>query len=119
VDVHHIVPRSEGGRNEPANLLTLCGAHHRAAHRGEIVIGRNRDGEVSFTHADGTPYGHDLAPRQVDAHSKVFSALRHLGFREREIKAVQAELLAEDALHDATPERLLREALCRIRITRQ
>jgi hypothetical protein len=119
VDVHHVVPRSEGGRNEPANLLTLCGAHHRAAHRGEIVIGRNRDGEVSFAHADGTPYGQALAPRRVDAQTKVFSALRHLGFREREIKTVQAELLADDDLRDAPPERLLREALCRIRITRQ
>jgi Holliday junction resolvasome RuvABC DNA-binding subunit len=51
----------------------------------------------------------------VDAHTKVSSALRNLGFREREVRAVLAELLADDNLRDAPPERLLREALCRIR----
>jgi hypothetical protein len=39
LDVHHLELRSEGGRNEADNLITLCGAHHRAAHRGERAIG--------------------------------------------------------------------------------
>ena len=54
------------------------------------------------------------SPRSVDAHTKAFSALRHLGFRESEVKAVLAELRANVALADATVERLLREALRRI-----
>jgi len=54
-------------------------------------------------------------PRPVDAHTKVYSALRHLGFREGEVKAVLAELRSDTALAGACVERLLREALCRIR----
>ena len=73
------------------------------------------EGAFSFRHADGTGYGHPITPRLVDAHAKVFSALRHLGFRECEVKAVLAELRGDGELGNATVERLLREALCRIR----
>ena len=38
LDLHHIAPRSEGGANDADNLITLCGVHHRAAHRGELVV---------------------------------------------------------------------------------
>jgi HNH endonuclease/RuvA, C-terminal domain len=119
VDVHHIRPRSEGGGHDPDNLITLCGAHHRASHRGELIIEAQPGGAPTFRHADGTDYGHAVTPRVVDAHAKVFSGLRNLGFREREIRAVLAELLADEDLRDTSPERLLREALCRIRIPRQ
>jgi hypothetical protein len=118
VDVHHIRPRAEGGSHEPHNLITLCSAHHRASHRGELIIEAHRGGEPTFRHADGTAYGHALEPHVVDAHTKVFSGLRNLGFREREIRAVLAELLADEELRDTTPERLLREALCKIRAHR-
>jgi hypothetical protein len=118
LDIHHVVPRSEGGSNDPENIMTICGAHHRASHRGELVIEPSRDGSPRFRHADGSPYGHAVAPRVVDAQAKVFAGLRHLGFRERDVKAVLAELLADDELRDLTAERLLREALCRIRPTR-
>jgi hypothetical protein len=118
LDIHHVVPRSEGGSNDPANIITLCGAHHRASHRGELIIQPSRDGSPRFRHADGSTYGHAVAPRVVDAQAKVFAGLRHLGFRERDVRAVLAELLADDELRDAAAERLLREALCRIRPTR-
>jgi HNH endonuclease len=118
IDVHHIVPRSEGGRQDPANLITLCGAHHRAAHRGELRTDLQNDGTVIFRHADGAAYGRDVNARVVDAQGRVYSGLRNLGFRERDIKPVLVELLANAELRDATPERLLREALRRIRITR-
>lgn len=114
VDVHHVLPRSEGGCNEASNLLVLCSAHHRATHRGELLIENDQDGAVRFRHADGTAYGIPIAPRLIDAHAKVFSALRQLGFRECEVKAVLAELRANAEL-GAPVERLLREALCRIR----
>lgn len=29
LEVHHIVPRGRGGRNDRENLVTLCPAHHR------------------------------------------------------------------------------------------
>ena len=111
VDVHHVQPRAEGGRNEASNLLTLCGAHHRAVHRGELLIEREHDGALIFRHA----YGRPVAPRLIDAHAKVFSALRHLGFREGEVKTVLTELRGDAALEGATVEQLLYEALCRIR----
>jgi hypothetical protein len=118
LDIHHLVPRSEGGSNDPANTITICSAHHRANHRGKLIIESNGDGPPRFMHADGSIYGHVVSPRVVDAHAKVFAGLRHLGFRERDVKAVLAELLADDELCDATAERLLREALCRIRPAR-
>jgi hypothetical protein len=115
VDVHHVQPRAEGGRNEASNLLTLCGAHHRATHRGELLIDREHEGTFTFRHADGAAYGNPSTPRLIDAHAKVFSALRHLGFHEGEVKIVLAELRGDAELEGATVERLLREALCRIR----
>jgi hypothetical protein len=115
VDVHHVQPRSEGGRNEASNLLTLCGAHHRAVHRGTLLVERDHDGSFIFRHADGAAYGSPLAPRLIDAFAKVFSALRQLGFREGEVKAVLSELRADAELDGASVERLLRESLSRIR----
>jgi hypothetical protein len=115
VDVHHVLPRAEGSRNQAPNLLTLCGAHHRATHRGELLIERDGERTFSFRHADGAPYGDPNSPRRIDAHAKVFSALRHLGFQEGEVKTVLAELRGDAELGGATVARLLREALCRIR----
>jgi hypothetical protein len=113
--VHHVHPRAEGGRNELSNLLTLCGAHHRAVHRGQLLIEREHDGALIFRHTDGVAYRNPTDPRLIDAHSKVSSALRHLGFREGEVKTVLSELRADPELDGASVERLLREALCRIR----
>jgi hypothetical protein len=113
VDVHHVQPCSEGGRNEASNVL--CSAHHRATHRGELLIHREHEGAFTFRHADGAAYGSPTAPRLIDAHAKVFAALRHLGFREVEVKTVLAELRADGELGGASVEQLLREALCRIR----
>jgi hypothetical protein len=109
VDVHHVQPRSEGGPNEASNLLTLCSAHHRATHRGELLIDGERDGSFRFRHADGAAYGDPLMPRRIDAHAKVFSALRHLGFRESEVKTVLSELRADAELGEASVEHLLHE----------
>jgi len=36
LDVHHIVPRREGGTNRDSNLIVLCPSHHRLADRGAI-----------------------------------------------------------------------------------
>lgn len=43
--VHHVVPRSNGGSNEPKNLITLCAECHEALHKGEFTI----KGKVSLT----------------------------------------------------------------------
>ena len=36
LDVHHILPRNEGGTNRDSNLIVLCPTHHRLADRGAI-----------------------------------------------------------------------------------
>jgi len=30
--------REDGGGNDAENLVTLCSAHHRACHRGELIV---------------------------------------------------------------------------------
>ena len=85
VDVHHLQPRCEGGEHEEHNLITLCSAHHRALHRGELSI-TGEIGSLSFRHADGTPYGKPGAPRPLDAYAKAFAALRTMGFRENQVR---------------------------------
>jgi hypothetical protein len=47
IEVHHIVPRAEGGGHEPENLTLLCGAHHDARHSGRLCI-RGRAPDVVF-----------------------------------------------------------------------
>ena len=112
VDVHHIQRRADGGSNVLGNLLTLC------ARRiiGLPIAASSTSSAVALIlrHADGSLYGPAPSSERIDAHSEVFSALRNLGFRELEVKAVLAELLADATLADATVQQLLQEALCRL-----
>ncbi len=110
VDVHHIELRSEGGNHDPDLLLTLCGAHHRASHRGEIVITGTISQGLVFRHADGTEYGRAVAPRSIDLQTKAFEALRTLGFREGEVRrALEHIRQATRSAH--TVQEILRAAL--------
>ena len=84
--------------------------HHRACHRGELLIESSSAG-VRFRHADGRAYGERLEPRAIDAYTKTFGALRGLGFREAEVRAALAKLRGESDLREATTEQLLRAAL--------
>jgi Domain of unknown function (DUF222)/HNH endonuclease len=67
VDAHHIEHWADGGETKLSNLITLCRAHHRMVHRGEIVIQANEDGTWLFSSEDGRPYKGgavaDTAPR--------------------------------------------------------
>src|SRR5438105_12513824 len=38
LEVHHIVPRAEGGGHELENLILLCNGHHDSHHRGTLSI---------------------------------------------------------------------------------
>ncbi|TMQ11813.1 MAG: HNH endonuclease [Deltaproteobacteria bacterium] len=38
LELHHIVHRADGGSHDAMNLVTLCGACHRAHHRGALTI---------------------------------------------------------------------------------
>jgi 5-methylcytosine-specific restriction endonuclease McrA len=114
LDVHHIELRSEGGRNQADNVIALCGAHHRAAHRGRLVIAGASASGVRFQHADGSPYGQAENPQALDARAKAFVGLRKLGFREGDVRTVLGKLRDEGELAAASTEQWLRAALERL-----
>jgi hypothetical protein len=62
LDVHHVLPRAEGGRHDPDKMGILCGTHHRAVHAGRLVIDGAASTGFRFRHADGTSYGGPLSP---------------------------------------------------------
>jgi hypothetical protein len=115
LDIHHIELRSKGGRHSLQNLLCVCGAHHRAAHRGEISIDRSESGALRVRHADGTEYGRNVQPQLLELRAKVFSALRQLGFREGQVRAALEQLQREPTLAQTSFDSLLRAALARLR----
>jgi hypothetical protein len=86
VDVHHLSPRAEGGDHDHDGLLVLCAAHHRAVHRGQLVVeGRVSTGLV-FRHADGRRYGEPVGVVAAETWAKAFRALRSMGFSETETR---------------------------------
>jgi hypothetical protein len=108
VDVHHIVPRSDDGKHTADNLLTLCSAHHRAMHRGRLLVRGTPSAGLAFFHADGTLYGGSPSPAAADAHAKAFRALTQMGFSETQAKHALAELPRNPS---ATLEQIIRQAL--------
>jgi hypothetical protein len=106
-DVHHLRLRSEGGESTLENLVTLCSAHHRAIHRGELVVAGNADG-LDFRHADGTPYGELPSPGDAELRAKAFRALTAMGYRETEAKWALARVPASPIV---SIEQLVRLAL--------
>jgi hypothetical protein len=111
VDIHHIALRSEGGGHDPDTLVVLCGAHHRALHRGQLIIeGRVSTGLV-FRHADGATYGQTVRPSDVALYEEVFRALRSLGFRESEARRVLERVRGDVHVPDRTVPSILRRAL--------
>jgi hypothetical protein len=112
VDVHHLRTREDGGSHEPDNLLTLCGAHHRACHRGELLIEKKASGGLGFWHADGTAYGAPPNAGEVDVAAQTFQGLRNLGFGEREAR--DAVCAAGAQVGSDGVESLMRSALERL-----
>jgi hypothetical protein len=110
LDVHHVTARENGGGNEADNLITLCGAHHRAVHRGELMV-VGTAGNARFRHADGSWYGEVAQPQVADVFTKVSAALRNLGFRDREICVVLGELRRSPEVASERVEDVLRKAV--------
>jgi hypothetical protein len=115
LDLHHVRAREEGGGHEADNLITLCGAHHRALHHGELRVEGRVSAGLRYFHADGTDYGNvsSIAGAVADAQSKAFQALRQLGFAEREARRALSEVLADPA-RPTNVETILRAALQRL-----
>ncbi|HEU4580253.1 MAG TPA: HNH endonuclease signature motif containing protein [Polyangiaceae bacterium] len=116
LDLHHIRPRSEGGSHSADNLITLCSAHHRALHRGELRgVGDAHDFRVSpGTLGVRVEGGAPVAGSTLDVSVKVTSGLCQLGFRAADVHAVIAELRQQSELAAAAPELWIREALRRL-----
>ena len=113
VEVHHIVPRAEGGSNRPQNLIGICAIHHPAIHDGQIHVSGTADA-LDVRHADGTPYGGTVSAPRSDISEKVFRGLRWLGFKERDARAAIQAALRESSANGAAPlddAALLRRAL--------
>ena len=98
IDVHHLLPRSAGGTDDPSNLVTLCdgchAAHHptlagglarRAIERWAIRLARwlDRDGEVV---AESQAFGPGL---------RLFGLDR---FKEGQLPIIQAALTGQSLL---------------------
>jgi Holliday junction resolvasome RuvABC DNA-binding subunit len=88
--------------------------HHRAAHRGELVVTGSVSTGVRFRHADGSDYGRALEPRVAEIQAKAFLALRGLGFREGEVRRALAESRKRGDDRQASIERVVRDALAEL-----
>ncbi len=86
-------------------------SHHRAVHRGRLLIEGSASRGFSFRHADGSSYGEVASPPAADSRARAFRALTRLGYSEREARraldSVRTHVGADD-------EALLRAALCRL-----
>jgi 5-methylcytosine-specific restriction endonuclease McrA len=110
VDIHHLDLRSEGGAHDEDNLVVLCSAHHRAFHRGQLLISGRVSTSLRFQHADGRGYGAEVHPTSVAAQGEAFRALRGLGFGEGEVRRA-LDRIRETAHVGARVEDVIRTAL--------
>jgi hypothetical protein len=109
--VHHLHLRSEGGDHDPEHLVVVCSAHHVAVHDGKLRISGTVSKGLTFSHADGSPYGRVSSPTTAVAFVKAFQALRTLGFREQETRRALAEVQGRARATDVSTEGLIRQAL--------
>jgi hypothetical protein len=109
LEIHHIVPRSHDGSHDPANLILACNAHHVAVHEGRLTIEGTAPDHVTFTHADGSPYGR-TEPIAPNLAAEAILALRGLGF-----SATDAQRAVADAPTSHSLEATLRHALAALR----
>ena len=114
--VHHVVPRADGGGHDPDGLIALCSAHHDAVHRGTLVVTGTFSAGFGFRHADGREYGspHARAARSA-VMAEAFAALRGLGFRETETRQMLDGVRGE-LPEGATTPAVVRLALRRTRV---
>ena len=66
-DIHHLVPRSKGGGNEPDNLVLAgrrCGHHHMLVHNGPWTLqgDPSQPDGLRLVHQDGVLVGARAGP---------------------------------------------------------
>jgi hypothetical protein len=113
LDVHHIVPRAEGGTHHAHNQLGICTVHHRAIHQGELSVSGRAPDQLVFQHADGTPYGGAVSAPRSDVCKKVFDGLCWLGFKTSEARRA-LDQCTRDGGASLDAQALLKKALERL-----
>ena len=112
LDVHHIVPRSQGGGHEAENLMLLCSGHHRLLHDGQLSI-MGRAPKLEIRPLCETKREREPAPEpERDASADAVLALTTLGYSAKEARVAVAAAVAHVG-RDAELEPLIREALRR------
>jgi len=117
LDLHHIVHREHGGRHEPSNLTTQCGAHHHQAHAGVFTISGQAPDALVFLHRDslaGPRAVDDVEPPSAKLDKSILEtqardALVGLGYRSREARDAVARAVSH--VGHAPLAELIREAL--------
>jgi hypothetical protein len=109
-DLHHIEYRSQGGDHSPDNLCLVCFAHHQAVHTGRLVIRGRVSTGLTFSHADGRPYG-TPPPTALDEAmiADAVAGVRGTGYTAAQARGAVAAA-ASRVGPDATIEGLLRAA---------
>jgi hypothetical protein len=110
VDIHHIRLRSEGGTHDLDQMVVVCAAHHRALHRGALLVEGSASKGLEFRHADGTCFGGPVHAEAAAACLQAQSALRSFGFGESESRLAVAQA-REGAGDREVPGDLVRAAL--------
>ena len=98
LDVHHLVPRKHGGRDDPANLVTLCDSCHASRHPNvQIGLARRAIEQAAVSLARLVDRSNELP----DDPARLTAALHVLGkrgFREGQIEVILAALRGESVL---------------------
>jgi 5-methylcytosine-specific restriction endonuclease McrA len=118
LEIHHVVPRSEGGTHDPSLLCLLCSAHHNQVHRDHLRLTGTAPDRLEFRHADGRRYGEPRIPtgerQDGTIEREAEDALRRLGVRPGDARAAVAEAVRQGA---TGLEDVLRQALRRLAAT--
>lgn len=77
-ELHHIVFRSQGGKDEPGNLITLCPSCHRRAHG---TNGRQISPEFLSGMLDANVWGWERAARVLGGERMFVEGRTHRGDR--------------------------------------
>jgi len=98
LDVHHVIPRAQGGPDHPSNLITLCDKHHAARHPTlQVSLARRAIEHMGLRLAKLLSRPGELP----DDLARLSAALRALGrdrFREGQLEIILDVLKGESVL---------------------
>jgi hypothetical protein len=77
IEIHHIVPRSEGGSHDASNLTSLCDGHHIALHAGTMMLS-GRAPNITVRFADDPHVKTHVAARHAAPHVETHVTARRL-----------------------------------------